>query len=860
MSVEQFHKFLFDKKLIITIGFILVFLVLRTEIEAFFSITLVKHFFSEINTAWYNDIIFLILSLWFLTLSIVRFRNYIPSKYAILITILITIYYLMHRNLIDVWNFTSSYYFEKYLNYTDIIIVIALSQLSYLIPNVNKSNKTEASSFIEDMHLGRAGIDELGYSGYAHQLAKIINNTYNQKAIAIGINGRWGLGKTSFIDLVKRNLNKDSIQLDFNPWLNQSTDSIVDDFFMTLQNTIKYFHSQLPGLFAQYSSKLLNSTRVKSQIFDVSLNIVPQYKSIISLRTQIDKALKKINRRIIVFIDDLDRLDKREILEVIRLIRNTANFNNIVFVVAYDRNFIINALDKHNDYRKEEFLEKIFQIEITLPYFNKKILRYKLAENLKNNLFGIDKDLVNKEIIGSISYNPAYLDSWLDSIRDVNRLTNAMLLNYERIEGEVIFNEFIRLEILRLKYPAAYEILFRRHSDFLEVTSENGSKKNFFQLIKGGQEKEIQNVNNENKDTFYRQYLHERHHELSIPTNEIPRIAELVEGVFQLKLFSINSREDSHLSIIYPSKFHRYFTYSLVEGELSNIEFSKARNSSQQEFNSKIAQWVKQGLELDIKEQFEFISNFDNKEDFEKTIAAIFYFANLQSQHKNDRIGRNIVGYDADDLMNKLNNAINYYYSGKRKELKDFLDLLLWREAEPTYHFESEIIFYFNKNYSNSFPLSKNELKDLSIAYLKAYCSKVEILNNSVWQLFYKTKQFSEIQQNNNIKFKETIPEEARYIMKKFILNKDLKGFLSQIIVPHNDNNLNKYSISDATLNIFDSWEDLKEQIENAYYNNIDNYTETILKEFLNFLDTFMSKKYGYIDFQFEKIRIDKRQ
>jgi len=47
---------------------------------------------------------------------------------------------------------------------------------------------------------------------------------------------------------------------------------------------------------------------------------------------EINDSLKKINKKIVIFIDDLDRLDKEEVVEVIRLIRNTANFHNTFFV------------------------------------------------------------------------------------------------------------------------------------------------------------------------------------------------------------------------------------------------------------------------------------------------------------------------------------------------------------------------------------------------------------------------------------------------------------------------------------------------------------------------------------------------
>src|SRR5690606_16329262 len=136
--------------------------------------------------------------------------------------------------------------------------------------------------------------------------------------------------------------------------------------------------------------------------------------------------------------------DNEEIVEVIRLIRNNANFYNTFFIVAYDRNYVVNALKNHNQYRQEQFLEKIFQIEITLPYFKSDILRYKLAEKLKQKFPQDFHSTIDEEVIGSPSIVPVFLNEWLGSMRDVTRLANALVLNLSKLNGEVVFNDFLR--------------------------------------------------------------------------------------------------------------------------------------------------------------------------------------------------------------------------------------------------------------------------------------------------------------------------------------------------------------------------------------------------------------------------------
>ena len=169
------------------------------------------------------------------------------------------------------------------------------------------------------------------------------------------------------------------------------------------------------------------------------------------MKKKIDDTLKRLNKKIVIYIDDLDRLDSTELLEVMRLIRNTADFRNTFFVVAYDRNYVLNALEKHNPINLQNYLDKIFQLEITLPYFNKVILREKLSQLISKKWSIEDYSELHKIII-----NATQIDGWLDNMRDVTRLANAVLLNYSKLHEEVDFYDFLKIEVLRLKYPSVY--------------------------------------------------------------------------------------------------------------------------------------------------------------------------------------------------------------------------------------------------------------------------------------------------------------------------------------------------------------------------------------------------------------------
>src|SRR5690606_19870964 len=86
--------------------------------------------------------------------------------------------------------------------------------------------------------------DFLSRTNLANNLFNQITTIKSQKSIAFGITGEWGSGKTSFINLIKRNFDNDKnknnyITIDYNPWLNINIESIIQDFFDSVESEIR---------------------------------------------------------------------------------------------------------------------------------------------------------------------------------------------------------------------------------------------------------------------------------------------------------------------------------------------------------------------------------------------------------------------------------------------------------------------------------------------------------------------------------------------------------------------------------------------------------------------------------------------
>ena len=77
--------------------------------------------------------------------------------------------------------------------------------------------------------------------------------------------------------------------------------------------------------------KLLNSD-MKSLLSSTPISDeYEQIKSIIS---------KKVDKPILIFIDDVDRLEKEELSALLKLIRNTADFPKLFYIIAADDTYL----------------------------------------------------------------------------------------------------------------------------------------------------------------------------------------------------------------------------------------------------------------------------------------------------------------------------------------------------------------------------------------------------------------------------------------------------------------------------------------------------------------------------------------
>ncbi|MEK6452077.1 MULTISPECIES: KAP family P-loop NTPase fold protein [unclassified Myroides] len=288
-------------------------------------------------------------------------------------------------------------------------------------------------------------------------------------ALRIGIVGKWGQGKSSFLNLLEEKISKDGdkVIVNFNPRHSKDIDNIQYDFFQTLYSKIEKYNGEFSVLFKDYlkAINVIDKTGI-IEIFTVK-NV---FKSKEDEKITLNREIKKIGKKIVVIIDDLDRLQADEIIEIFKLIDYTASFSNIIFITAYDKEYINGVLESKYHQTDSYFSDKFFNQEIFLSPISKDTVFNFLSTELKKSL-NSTTDVVEK-VDALLQKHRKIINSVFYSLRDAKRFLNMFTQRYKFLSKYDVFENLFLLYILKSKWYDFYLFVYKKCLDIhLELLS-----------------------------------------------------------------------------------------------------------------------------------------------------------------------------------------------------------------------------------------------------------------------------------------------------------------------------------------------------------------------------------------------------
>lgn len=330
--------------------------------------------------------------------------------------------------------------------------------------------------------------DLLGFAPHAKRLAALIQKQIPDKAsFVIGIEGEWGEGKSSFINLLKdafpaaENDVKRPTIVDFNPWWFEGSDQLLRHFFDELLGQIDWTRGDGDKLFDSFSKLAAFAGRVGKlmqmapepmlqTVGKVAEGVGQAFgggskpESFRKLRDAAADTLSALSFKTIVFIDDLDRLPAREIVELFRVIKAVADLPNIVYVIAYDRAIVASALDEVHKGKGEAYLEKIVQLPYRLPRPTTAVFKAYWRRGL--GALPAFKDKLADSSADTADCLQVLVDAFVQTPRDMKRLYANLLLNDSVAQQLGITGEdFAFLEAMRLKNGALWRSVAKIWTD-----------------------------------------------------------------------------------------------------------------------------------------------------------------------------------------------------------------------------------------------------------------------------------------------------------------------------------------------------------------------------------------------------------
>lgn len=625
------------------------------------------------------------------------------------------------------------------------------------------------------------------------------------------------------MNLIVGNIPKsdDILIINFNPWASQTPQSLITDFFAQVSDTIKPYNKSFSKLAVHYAKKLIDSSDegLTSKLFG---SISGHEQSLQQISDEIDRSLKKLNKKLIITIDDIDRLNYIEISEVFKLVRNTANFHNTVFILLYDRNYVASAIGALNDANSDLFLEKIIQLEISLPICDSKIIKTMLKNGLKERFMGLDDQVIERATSGAISFTHNYVEDWITNVRDVNRLLNSLQLNYSDLGNEVDFRDFFKLEILRLKLPNIYNLI--KQSSHIYLKSVDISDKRYVLEFKKEDEKGDQFLISKKAKELY--------------NDDTGRIDAFLGDLF---IDKHRTKTFGSLSVLYPSNFNRYFRYSVSDNELSEIEFSNARRAGLEEMKSKIDVWVEKSLVEQVLRKFKEIHLYDSEDDRNLIINSIFYFAN---KPRKGLFGRSlIIGYDDYDLRHKLR---LYSKTDKDKYRTDFISIV----NEVNKVFSQELVFLHSliEDSSDDCIISKVDLQKLLIEKLTLLSAFVDKVGDEFWALYRLIKIKIWQDEGGGVKRSAVVSiPELQLVFRKVVERIHIDEILQNLIDYNHRSEDERYKL--VNINLINEIWGTKEEFY-KYLTEVTHENAKYLEEFIRFYNKFDEVEFKtYIDF-----------
>ena len=832
MENKGLDTFLSDNELLICfVGFYFCFEELFDSLCNVYLLPILKYFTVSVMSI----IVFALLFVWIVYNGCRKYkRRVLVSNKTIGFSIFIFFLWGKYRLCAD-----SAYsLFTSSLSYVDFIPLLVGGYIFLrLFRRAPKEGNDSSDGFFIDEPITSSEEDLLNRKIDAYDAAeKLLATKTENNAFTFGIVAPWGNGKTSFLYMMKEHIDAefadDVVTISFHPWKYGKSSNLTYLFFEELSKALAPYSTIFSRDIIRYArtvSSIENSTtKFLGSILGcfASPTVEEQYEDL-------KKKISNMQRKIVVFIDDIDRLESKEIEELFRLVRNTSNLPFMYFVIAYDKKYVVDSLNSIFPSHSLSYSQKILQEEFFLPIIKKNelkaVLREKLSVFLNTEEMGQVDKLLNRELFNSID-----VFNYLGNIRDIKRLANALLLHLKKLHGEIDICDYIVLEILRQQYPFVLELIVDRKDDIL--LCNNSGKYVYFNGKNGPEEKDdILSKMYPFKGFNILEYIEKNSKALSVPKAKIDSLKKLLDALWG------EYRTQSSKGINVPEYTQRYLYTSILDSDVSDVQFGKIWKLPFEEIKPTLQEWMVDKSYSLVKKVEEI--DAQNKADAYKQLHMLFYLGSMGDNF----VPEFRVMIERIKKVKEMNVESHDYLAEDKEE---FLKCL-YENGINSFMLGFLSKLFCNGSFDDDFILSEDEViaiqQNFFLQYLKEKHPMKDVLycwrdtSHKVW-----------ISHNDGAGHKEILHTDiSRQAMKDYAIN-HIEEFAENTISFWRPNTDRQYYISDVVSHIWQSWDEYYK-----YVNSL-NIQSVKLNEYKKFLEEFKKADFkNTVYFDFKEMHFD---
>lgn len=292
--------------------------------------------------------------------------------------------------------------------------------------------------------------------------------------MTISIQGDWGSGKTSMMNMIKEKISDTVYPIWFNTWQFSQFDmgnslifsmmevmldklgcdkntvqKIMGGIWGATKNAIKIFADiNGGGEIANLTDKVLNpesSTNYAREILELKDKF----------QNAVDEKIKKENKsRVVVFVDDLDRLQPEKAVELLEVLKLFLECKDCVFVIAVDYDVVTRGIRQKygldvSEEKGKSFFDKIIQLPFKVP-----VAQYDIKNYVSNSLSNMNISVANTDIElfvhliqTSIGLNPRSMKRLFNTYQLLDIITKSSVKSLEETYRHKILFSIICMQM-----------------------------------------------------------------------------------------------------------------------------------------------------------------------------------------------------------------------------------------------------------------------------------------------------------------------------------------------------------------------------------------------------------------------------